>query len=201
MTSNAKTGTSLSTTPVVVLVGICLLGLTLSTVYYRATHPFLDVRELKSSRNAEKGPMADITKLMQRVEADPQDVEALRALGNAFMHMKGWDRAIMFWDRALAIEPHDAMALNQKGVSLFQKQDYTAAAVTFEKLLKLKEDNVYALFNLGILYRHFLGDTRLGEEYLQKIIELKPENKDVLRAVMEELSSDTDQEGMKKRQE
>ncbi len=195
MTNNVKTDAKVATKPALVLVGLCLIGLVLSTVYYRATHSFLDVREIKSAGDAQQGPMAEVTALMQRVEKDPEDIEALQGLGNAFMHMKSWDRALGFWNKVLAIEPHDAMALNQQGVCLFQKQDYTAAAATFERLLEVQGENVYALFNLGILYRHFLGDPGRGEAYLRKIVELKPDNQDVLKAVMEELASDIDQNG------
>ena len=175
-------------------VGLCVVCLTLSVVYYRVTHPFLDVREMKVSHAQEQGPMADINTMMQTLDKNPNDINALRALGNAFMRMKAWDRAITFWDRVLGLEPLDAMALNQKGVSQFQQREYKAASITFENLLEVQPDNVYALFNLGVLYRHFLGEASRGENYLRKILELKPDNNDVLRAVQEELANEPSQQ-------
>lgn len=190
MTSNASTGIPVGKTPVLMFVGLCVVCLTLSVVYYRVTHPFLDIREVKVSHAAEQGPMADINSMMQTLDKNPDDIDALRALGNAFMRMKAWERAVTFWDRVLGLEPHDAMALNQKGVSQFQMREYKAASSTFENLLEVQPDNVYALFNLGVLYRHFLGEPSRGETYLRKILELTPENNDVLQAVQEELANE-----------
>ena len=195
MGSNTNTtGRTVSKTPVLIFVGLCTVCLTLSVVYYRVTHPFLDIREMQVSHAADQGPMADINTMMQRLEKNSNDIDALRSLGNAFMRMKAWDRAVNFWDRVLSLEPHDAMALNQKGVSLFQQQEYKIASTTFEKLLEVQPDNVYALFNLGVLYRHFLGEIPRGESYLHKILELNHENKDVLQAVEEELGTEPTQQ-------
>jgi lipoprotein NlpI len=170
------------------LVGLCLVVLAGSMIFHRVTHPFLDVREIRANHSAEQGPMADITRLMQQLETNPNDLVALRGLGNAFMHMKAWDRALMFWNRILAIEPHDTMALNQKGVSLFQKQEYPASAATFATLIEIDTDNVYALFNLGILHRHFLDNPEKGEGYLRSILEIESVPEDVLQAVRQELA-------------
>ncbi|MGX9366747.1 tetratricopeptide repeat protein [Desulfoplanes sp. PS50] len=171
------------------IVGICLVVLAGTMIFHRVTHPFLDVREVRMNPSADQGPMADITQLMEQLESNPNDLDALRGLGNAFMHMKAWDRALMFWNRVLAIEPHDTMALNQKGVSLFQKQDYPASAATFATLIEIDADNVYALFNLGILHRHFLDDPAQGERYLQAILKLDSVPEDVLQAVRQELAA------------
>lgn len=192
MISNASSnaaGSSISKTPILIFVGVCVAALTLSMVYQRITQPFLDIRTIKASQAPDQGPMSEITGLMGQIEKNPNDIESLRALGNAFMHMKSWDQAIMFWGRVLVLEPQDTMALNQQGVAQFQKQDYEGAARSFEQLLAVDTGNVYALFNIGVLYRHFLGDEERGVEYLRKIVALKPEDKDVLRAVMEELNS------------
>jgi tetratricopeptide (TPR) repeat protein len=171
------------------IVGMCLVVLAGTMIFHRVTHPFLDVREVRMNPSADQGAMADITRLMEQLESNPNDLDALRGLGNAFMHMKAWDRALMFWNRVLAIEPHDTMALNQKGVSLFQKQDYPASAATFATLIEIDADNVYALFNLGILHRHFLDDPAQGERYLQAILELDSVPEDVLQAVRQELAA------------
>ncbi|MGX9366755.1 tetratricopeptide repeat protein [Desulfoplanes sp. PS50] len=175
--------------PLLGIVVFCLVVLAGTMVFYRVTNPFLDVREVRMNPSADQGPMADITQLMQQLENNPNDVDALRSLGNAFMHMKAWDRALMFWNRVLAIEPQDTMALNQKGVSLFQKQDYPASAATFATLLEIDADNVYALFNLGILHRHFLDNPAKGEGYLQAILKLESVPEDVLQAVRQELAA------------
>jgi hypothetical protein len=79
--------------------------------------------------------------------------------------------------------------LNQKGVSLFQKQDYPASAATFASLIEIDADNVYALFNLGILHRHFLDNPEKGESYLKSILELESVPEDVLQAVHQELAA------------
>ncbi|GAU07686.1 tetratricopeptide repeat protein [Desulfoplanes formicivorans] len=188
MSNNPSVSPGIGQKPVLVLVGCCLLALIASVLVHRLTHPFLDIREGSVHQKMDQGPMADISRLMQQVEEHPEDLEALRGLGNAFMHMNAWDRALVFWNRVLTIEPHDAMALNQKGVCLFRKQDYPASAATFSQLLELEQDNVYALFNLGVLHRHFLGNPAKGEAFLKRILEMDAVSQDILDAVKQELN-------------
>ncbi len=191
MSDNPTLASRVSDKPVLVLVGFCLLVLTGTMLFQRFTTPFLDIREIQVRQEMEQGPMADITRLMEQIEEHPEDLEALRSLGNAFMHMKAWDRALMFWERVLALEPHDAMAMNQKGVCLFQKQDYPASAATFSQLLEVDANNVYALFNLGVLHTHFLGNVEQGQGYLQRILAMEGVSEDVLQAVRQELDQES----------
>jgi tetratricopeptide (TPR) repeat protein len=196
MSDNSTASPRVGDKPVLVLAGCCLLALMATVLVHRFTHPFLDVRDGSMHQKMDQGPMADIARLMQQVEEHPEDLDALRALGNAFMHMQAWDRALSFWDRVLQIEPHDVMALNQKGVCLFRQQDYPASAETFARLIELDPDNVYALFNMGVLHRHFLGNPEKGNGFLQKILKMEGVSPDILQAVRQELdqsSSETSQ--------
>ncbi|WP_462324120.1 tetratricopeptide repeat protein [Desulfoplanes sp.] len=189
MTDNSTSTPVVPEKPVFILVGLCLLALVATMVFHRITHPLLDIRKIESHTGMEQGPMGDITGLMQRLEEHPEDVDALRSLGNAFMHMKAWDRAVMFWDRVLAIRPHDAMALNQRGVCFFQKQDYEKAADTFATLLTTDPANEYALFNLGVLHKHFLGHPEKGDRYLETILEQGRASPEVMQGVRRELDT------------
>ncbi len=195
MSNNPAVAARISEKPVLIVAGCCVLALIGTMLLQRFTHPFLDVRTFKLPEKAmEQGAMADITRLMKQLEEHPKDEKALRSLGNAFMRMKAWDRAILFWNRVLATHPKDVMALNQKGVCLFQKQDYPAAAATFSRLLDIDANNAYALFNLGVLHLHFLGNVQKGEGYLQKILQMEGVSLEIQDAVRQELRTKPDME-------
>ncbi len=194
MSDDSSQSLQTSEKPVLILVGICGLVLIGTMLFQRFTRPFLDIRELQVPQANSQGAMSDITKLMKQIETNPEDVHALRSLGTAFMRMEAWDKALLFWDRVLAITPNSSMALNQKGVCQFQKQAYPGAAATFSQLLEVDPSNAYALFNLGVLNLHFLGNVQEGEAYLQRILAMENVSQEILRAVEQELASPSEQD-------
>lgn len=144
-----------------------LLGL--AALAYRVEHPSIVVREDRPPAAEGMGSMAEVSALMSRVQANPEDLDALRQLGALFMRMGAWERAMGFWDTLLAKAPQDLEALNQKGVCLFQLGRHAEAAEVFSRMLAVDGANAHAHYNLGVLYAYYLNATDTARQHFEAV--------------------------------
>lgn len=148
---------------VAVLIGLAALA-------YRVEHPSIVVHEERRGMNEGMGNMAEISALMERLQVNPEDQDAMRHLGMLFMQMSAWTRAMSFWDMLLAKAPEDLEALNQKGVCLFQLGRHLEAAEVFSRMLKVDAQNPHAHYNLGVLYAYYLNATDTARGHFDAVI-------------------------------
>src|SRR4029077_19964820 len=83
------------------------------------------------------------------------------------------DEAIGLFEKALAINPEHAVALQNLGNAYRQKKDWDAARKTLQHALALNPDDAEANYGLGMVYAQ-LNDTGQAYEYLQKAISARP---------------------------
>ena len=80
----------------------CLGAIVFAAVVYRVENPSIvqheERQEMPGGMGQMGGDMAGISSMMQKLQANPDDVEAMRGLGMAFMEMKAWDKSMSFWD-------------------------------------------------------------------------------------------------------
>jgi tetratricopeptide (TPR) repeat protein len=83
------------------------------------------------------------------------------------------DEAIGFFQKALAINPDHAVALQNLGNAYRQKKDWDAARKTLEHALALNPEDAEANYGLGMVYAQ-LNDTERAYEFLQKALAARP---------------------------
>jgi len=83
------------------------------------------------------------------------------------------DEAIGFFQKALALNPEHAVALQNLGNAYRQKKDWDAARKTLEHALALSPDDAEANYGLGMVYAQ-LNDTSRANEFLQKALAARP---------------------------
>jgi tetratricopeptide (TPR) repeat protein len=91
----------------------------------------------------------EITAAIQRTELDPGNLEAWRALGNAYFDADLNAQAIAAYNRALAIKPDDTNILNDQGAMYRQRGDFVNALTNFEKARQVDSSNLESLYNSG----------------------------------------------------
>ncbi len=173
---------------------VCLVVIFLSSVWNRIQSPSI-VIDTHAGQQQQQDMMARVTSLMEEVERNPENVEALSELANAFMRLENWERAFTFWERVLDVEPNHEMALNQAGFTLFQQGRYSQAAEYFQRLLEINPENYHSHFNLAIIYKYHLDEQELAENHLERILELDPDHPELLDRVRQELESPAPGEG------
>ncbi|MFP4083415.1 MAG: tetratricopeptide repeat protein [Desulfonatronovibrio sp.] len=174
---------------VALLAIICLAAMFAASLWSRIQEPGITVESRSAPAGQDQAMMAEVTALMAEVEENPQNVEALTELAHVFMLMEAWERSYSFWRRILDIEPANELALNQAGFTLFQMERHSEAVEYFETLLEMDEDNFRSHFNLGIIYKYYLNDPDRARQHFQRILEIAPDNPQLMERVKEELES------------
>lgn len=111
----------------------------------------------------------DLTQLMQKLQAAPNDADVLRQIGGIFIDAKDWRRAEVFLTKAVLSRPGDVRPRYLLAVSQYQQDKFPDAAKSFEELIVIKEDPA-AMYNLACIYKYHLGKKDEAMELLRKVI-------------------------------
>jgi tetratricopeptide (TPR) repeat protein len=87
---------------------------------------------------------------------------ALDNKGVALNNLGNYTGAILYFDKALAIDPNYVSALNGKGVALNNLGNYTGAILYFDKALAIDPKNTYALDNKAAILDRLGSYTTTG---------------------------------------
>lgn len=173
---------------------LACLGLMLfAAVAYRVENPSIVQHEERQGMPAGMGKtggdMAGISAMMQKLQSNPDDVQAMRSLGMSFMDMQAWDKSATFWDMILERNPDDVMALNQKGFCLFELGKHAEAAALFERMLTVEAANFHAHYNLGVIYKHYLSMPDKAAAHFQAVVDAAPDDPDLVNNARRELEA------------
>jgi len=136
---------------------------------------------------AMSGAMTRVREYLDRVEANPEDVDALIGLGNSFLMMRAWDRALEPLEKARQLKPDDATVLKAVGIAYFNKQDYAKASEAYEAILKAHPEDTLALFNLGVINKHYFKKPDVAQTYFEKVLSLEKQDAEMIKLARQEL--------------
>jgi Flp pilus assembly protein TadD len=170
---------------------------------YRMNHPNLFVK-VKQTRqqSAEQGAtppsgmgagmggnMAQVKEFMARVETNPDDVEALINLGNSFLMMRAWDRALPPLEKANELKQGNTEVLKAIGIAYFNKEDFVKATAAYDEILEIDPNDTLALFNLGVIHKHYFKKSDQARVYFEKILILEKEDMEMRKLAKQELEN------------
>ena len=121
---------------------------------------------------------------MQKLQADPNDVDALLELADLFMRQNSPESAQGFINRALVAAPGDARPSYYQGVLDARKGKYPEAAEAMTRSLRL-QDNPTVRYSLAVVYRYHLNDDAKAKEQLEAA-RANPDLPPDLRALVEQ---------------
>jgi tetratricopeptide (TPR) repeat protein len=133
------------------------------------------------------GNMGRIKEFMAQVEADPENVDALVGLGNSFLMMRAWDRALEPLEKANALRPGDIDVLKGIGIARFNSEDYVKASAAYDEILEHKPDDTLALFNLGVIFKYYFEKPDEARTYFEKVLELEHDDEQMIKLAKQEL--------------
>src|SRR5579862_2968853 len=108
-----------------------------------------------------------------------QTAETYRRSATEFAQKKSWDEAIANFQKALDLDPNDALTHYNLALALKYKGDANAAAEEFEKTTELRPKWADAHFGLGAS-RYDLHDLPAARKELQTAARIDPNNPAVL---------------------
>lgn len=103
---------------------------------------------------------------MQKLQADPNNIDALLELADLFMRQGSPENARGFINRALVAAPGDARPSYYQGVLDARQGKYPEAAEAMERSLRL-QDNPAVRYSLAVVYRYHLNDEARAKQHLE----------------------------------
>lgn len=145
-----------------------------------------DANPAKVAMNSEQG--TEIQHLMEVLQEDPDNAEALSGLAAIFLETEAWDKSASFWERYLKIQPEDEEAVYLYAMALLNMDKVNDSVEQLNRLLKLNPENYYGLYYLGMVHIYYLDDKAQGKVLLEKVVALNPDHKELMKQVRTELS-------------
>jgi tetratricopeptide (TPR) repeat protein len=121
--------------------------------------------------------MAEINKLRERVNSNPDDIQATLKLANLLHDVHIFDQAVEYYRRYLERNESDPDARVDMGICLFELGKVNEAIAEMEKALSYAPNHQLALYNLGVV-NLVTGNVEKAREYFNKCIDVNP-NADV----------------------
>jgi len=131
--------------------------------------------------------MSHLRELMSTIEKNPDDPKVLFELGNTFMMMQAWDKALEYLDKAAKLNPEDLQVQRALGMVRFERKEYPLARKSFERVLKKEPGDVLAHYNMGILLKHYMKLPTEGDAHFRKVVQLGSSDPEILKSAEEEL--------------
>lgn len=135
----------------------------------------------------ETGDTAKAVALFEKtLTYDSKHYDAIMQLGNYYALLKD-KKAILFFDRAIAINAYSDEALYAKGLYLQNAGYYKDASALYETVSKINQGHIFCRYNLGFIHALF-GNYQQSLKYLDETIELAPDYADAytLRGTVKE---------------
>ena len=89
--------------------------------------------------------------LLTKLQANPQDFEALTQLGNLYYDGQAYPQAIGYYNKALGIDPKNPDVITDLGTAYWYTGNADKAIDEFQKSLALRPNHPGTMFNLGIV--------------------------------------------------
>ena len=107
------------------------------------------------------------------LELDPDNLDALRGLGNVCFDQRQLDKAIAAYQHYLRLKPKDVQVLTDLGTMYMAQQNSHEAIARYSAALALEPRSFPAQFNLGVAYL-MLNDNPNAREALSRARSLAP---------------------------
>lgn len=113
------------------------------------------------------------------VNANPTSVEAVSLLGKVYIELSNYRHAIAIYNKALNLDPNNSQMIYELGLLYYTMNNEKEAVKYFELAVeKGYKKDLDVLENMGLAYLGF--DLKKGVEILDKVLEMKPGNGEIL---------------------
>ncbi len=132
------------------------------------------------------GPaMADILRLREQVEKNPNDADAVLTLANLNYDIRNWERARELYEQYLKLRPPHPDVLTDLGVSLRGLKRFPEAMARFEEAQRLQDGHWQSLYNEVVVLAFDLEEMGKAQQVLARLQQLQPQNAEVAKLAEE----------------
>lgn len=126
------------------------------------------------------GPaMAEVQQLSQRVQANPNDADAVLQLANMYFEIGEWVRARELYTQYLTLRPENPDVLSDIGVTYREQGQFDQALEHFRRAHSLDATHWRSLFNQVVVLGIDLQRYDEAGEVIQRLRQMQPGNSDI----------------------
>lgn len=96
----------------------------------------------------------ELEELERQFAANPDDVEVVLALANAYADLGRWEEAVRAYKIAIQLDPENGDLYNRLGVVFVSIDDPVEAEESYLRAIDCSPEESRYYFNLGELYQH-----------------------------------------------
>ena len=182
-TTNSGTAPSWTSVQAYVLASFCLvLGVALGYLFRGSASPAPQAAAAAQSTSVRpENPQAQaalqqsVAPLLEAVNRNPTDYEALVKLGDLYYDGQQFPNAIQYYERAVAIHPENPDVRTDLGTAYWYTGNADKAIVEMETSLKYKPGHPQTLFNLGWVKWQGKADAKGAVAAWQKLLSANPD--------------------------
>jgi len=125
--------------------------------------------------------------LLAKLQANPQDFETLRQLGNLYYDGQAFPQAIEYYNKALTVDPKNPDVLTDLGTAYWYSGDPDKALADFGKSLAIRPNHPGTLFNEGIVMWQGKKDPKGAVVVWEQLLKTNPnyEQKEQVQMLIE----------------
>jgi tetratricopeptide (TPR) repeat protein len=113
---------------------------------------------------------------------DPDNLFALRGLGDTYRGQRQIDKALPLWERYIQFRPRDIFVLTRIADGHKTIGNHQRAEACYRQALSINKDDRYALMGLADLYQK-TGQDELAIQYYERVMETGPKMINILTIV------------------
>ena len=114
-----------------------------------------------------------IYSLLQRIEDNPQDIDALIELGDIYFDRNSHQEGIEIFTKAELIDPTNIHVLNDLGLLYMNIGNYDKAVEKFETVLNIDPSQNHSLYHVGLIYSE-KGEREKALNAFENVLKLNP---------------------------
>jgi hypothetical protein len=126
-------------------------------------------------------PMAEIQKLREYVEKNPNDLEAVRKLADLNFDIQNWQRAQELYTHYLELKPKDTDVMTDLGITYRGLRQFDKALDMFHQAKKLDPNHWQSDYNEVVVLAFDLKKTAQANVVLTELRKMQPANPDVAK--------------------
>jgi tetratricopeptide (TPR) repeat protein len=139
----------------------------------------------QSEMAAAQAAMEEMRQLEQLIQQNPNDVQAIRRLGDLSFDQAQWPQARDLYTRFLELQPGDVDVISDLGVVYRGLKDYDRALQLFDETQKLAPDHWRSYYNEAVVLGIDLERYDEAQAVLAELERLQPGNPNVSQLAAE----------------
>jgi cytochrome c-type biogenesis protein CcmH/NrfG len=120
--------------------------------------------------------MEEVLAYKVRVDKDPNDVEALEAMGNANVSLRRFDHATVWYERALKVDPNRHATRTNLALALRFLGKSDEAIAELKRVLAKDPKNADAIYSLGVILLEDKKDEQGAVARWEALIKAHPDD-------------------------